>query len=58
MKCMHMISRDRHHSERQGVGVNRRLEPFQKFICFGTLEKFFKEALQQFIWISNWAQYI
>ena len=58
MKCMHMISRDRNHSEGQGVGVNCRLEPFQKFICFGTLEKFFKEALQQFIWISNWAQYI
>ena len=28
----HMISRDRDHSEGRGVGVNRRLEPFRKFI--------------------------
>ena len=27
-----MISRDRDHSEGRGVGVNRRLEPFRKFI--------------------------
>ena len=44
------------------VRVNGRLEHFRKFIRFGTLthllEKFYKEALQQFIWFSNWAQYI
>ena len=39
MKCMYMISRDRDHSEGQGVGVNCRLEPFQKFIHFGTLTR-------------------
>ena len=37
MKCMHLISRDRGHSEGRGVGVNGRLEAFQKFICFGSL---------------------
>ena len=46
-------SRDRDHSERRGVGVNGRLEPFRKFIGFGTLtrplEKFYKEAPHQFI---------
>ena len=56
MKCMHMISRDRDHSEGWGVGVNCRLEPFWKFIRFGNvtrpLEKFYKEALHQFIRIS------
>ena len=59
MHALHMISRGRDHSERWGVGVNGRLEPFQKFIRFGAmtrpLEKFYKEAIQQFIWISNWA---
>ena len=39
MKCMHMISRDRDHSEERGVGVNGRLEPFRKFIRFGTLTR-------------------
>ena len=34
-------SRDRDHSERRGVGVNGRLEPFQKFVGhgFGTLTR-------------------
>ena len=36
MKCMHMISRYRDHSEGRGVGVNVRLDPFRKFIRFGT----------------------
>ena len=62
MKCVHMISRDRDHSEGRGLGVNGRLEPFKKFIRFGTLttplEKFYKETFHQFIWISNWAQCI
>ena len=39
MKCMQMISRERDHSERRGVGVNGRLEPFQKFIRFGTMTR-------------------
>ena len=36
MKRMHMISRDKDNSKGQGVGVNGRLEPFRKFIRFGT----------------------
>ena len=39
MKCMHMISRDGDHSEGWGVGVNCCLEPFRKFISFGTLAR-------------------
>ena len=39
MKWMHMIFRDKDHTEGQGVGVNGRLEPFQKFIRFGTLTR-------------------
>ena len=34
---MHMISRDWDHSEGWAVGVNCRLEPFQKFIRFGNV---------------------
>ena len=37
IKCMHMISRDRDHSEGRGVGVNGRLKPLRKLIRFGTL---------------------
>ena len=48
---MHMISRDRDHSEGWGVGVNCSLGPFRKFIRFGSVirsyEKFYKEALHQ-----------
>ena len=32
IKCMHMISRDRDHSEGRGLGVSGPLEPFWKFI--------------------------
>ena len=39
MKWMHMISIDRDHSEGRAVGVNGCLEPFQKFISFGTLTR-------------------
>ena len=39
MKCMNMISSDRDHSEGQGMGVNGHLEPFRKFISFGTLTR-------------------
>ena len=34
MKCMHMMSRNRDHSEGRGLGVNGGLEPFRKFIRF------------------------
>ena len=34
-----VISSDRDHSEGQGMGVNGHLEPFQKFITFGTLTR-------------------
>ena len=37
MKCMHMIPKDRDHSEGQGVGIKGHLVPFRKFISFGTL---------------------
>ena len=37
MKCMHMIFRDRDHSE--GRGVNGHLEPFRKFIRFGSVTR-------------------
>ena len=39
MKCMHMIYRDRDHSEGRGVGVNGRLEPFRKIIRFGSVTR-------------------
>ena len=39
MHALHMISRDRDHSEGRGVGVNGRLEHFRKFIHFGTLTR-------------------
>ena len=53
MKCMHMISIDRDHSEGWRVGVNCHLEPFQKFIrcgsvtrpLAGTARAFFKVGL-------------
>ena len=35
MKCIHMISRDRDHSK-SGGGGQVLLEPFRKFIWFGT----------------------
>ena len=39
MKCLHMISRDRVHSEGWGVGVNCRLERFRKVIQFGSVTR-------------------
>ena len=39
MKCMHMIPKDRDHSEGQGVGIKGHLVPFRKFISFGTLTR-------------------
>ena len=39
MKCMHMISRDRDHPERRGVGVNGLLGHFRKSIRFDTLAR-------------------
>ena len=36
---MHMIYRDRDHSEGRGVGVNGRLEPFRKIIRFGSVTR-------------------
>ena len=39
MKWMHLISTNRDHSEGRAVGVNGCLEPFQKFIRFGTLTR-------------------
>ena len=39
MKYMHMISRERGHSEGQGGGVKGRLEFFRKLICFGTVSR-------------------
>ena len=39
LKFMHMISRDGDHSEGWRVGVSCRLEPFRKFIRFGTLTR-------------------
>ena len=36
---MHMISGDRDHSEGWGLGVNCHLEPFQKFIRFGSVTR-------------------
>ena len=39
-KYMHMISRDRDHTEGWGVGVNfGTLEPFRKFIQFGSVTR-------------------
>ena len=35
MKCMHMISTDRDHSQGRGLEVNGRLELFRKFIRLG-----------------------
>ena len=39
MKCMNMISRGRDHSEGLGVGINYSLEPFRKFIRFGSVTR-------------------
>ena len=39
IKCMHMISRDGDHSEGWGMLVNCRLEPFRKFIWFGSVTR-------------------
>ena len=47
MKCMHMISRDRDHSEGWGVGVNCCLEPFRKFIRFGCVTHPSEKFLQR-----------
>ena len=39
MKCMHIISRDRDHSEGRREGANGRLEPLRKFIRLVTLTR-------------------
>ena len=39
MNCVDMIFRDRDRSEGRGLGVNGYLEPFRKFISFGTLTR-------------------
>ena len=61
MKCMHMISRNREHSEGQGVGVNCRLESFRKFICFGTMTRplagYDYESLLQSLSCFDFSQY-
>ena len=51
MKCMHMISRDRNHSEGWEWGSTAVWNLSEKFIRFGCVthpsEKFYKEALPQ-----------